>query len=543
MHYSKILATLLISCTSCYMASLTGYQLIAQTTMFSNEDTKINLSGNVNINVYGDFRQNRTDTMNTIYGLNEGTCLNITEHLNHMDAYPFSYTNDQLKLTLNGTTQQQLNTLGNGILNLYSLRINNPSGVLLNDSLFLNDTLHFVQGQLSLNGYNLILDDLDAFLGNGDDPILIGENEFNRVIGNGKIRLNEMVANLGSNKINLSNLGAEIKQSSATQVQIERTHTTQDVDPTVPGNESIALKYFIQSNSEDPADFTFHYFNNMTDELSEAVLNLYRSEDGSTNWINEGFSSRDLVEHSVTQINTDTLSPRYWTLSPCEPPVVTLSHNDADGYICAGDGITLTASHQSDYYYTWSTGQEGEGLSQITFSESNTGIQFYTVTVTNALGCAATQSTGIDVIHQPEVNIVLEEKILCEFDSYTISPNYANLGNFYSFEWNTGSTDSTLTVTGDGTGDTDTLVITAYSYDLETQTVSCFTMDTILIHNNTSPDFDLGPTITKCDEPNTTLTTALNDLEYNFQWSGPTGSFTSPTITATGNRFIQSIGE
>jgi len=526
MHHSKIVLTFLILVTLYFGAK-------AQTTTFSNEDTKINIIGNTRVNVFGDFRQNRTDTMNTIYGLSNGACLDITGNLLHQDAFPFSYTNDALKLTLNGAKQYLDNTANGGQLNFPNLTIATTDTVWMLDSIIITDELYFTLGRLSLNGHNLLLDDLDNFLGNNDDPTIFNESENKRIIGNGKIRVNEAITNFGSTLQNVAGMGATLLQNSANQINLERTHHTQDIDIDSPGDESIALTYFIETNSTQPAEFTFHYFKNMMDPIDEANLNFYRSEDGDKDWVNEGISVIDPFGHSATESTIDTLSPRYWTLSPCVPPAITLSHGDPDGYICEGDSITFTATHQADWHYLWSSGEEGLGVSQITVKDTDVGPEFFTVKVTNSLGCFSEGLKGIETLRKPQVNIVLKEKTLCESETFEILPNYANLGSEYSFEWNSGSTDSTLTVTGDGSSNTDTLIITVYSWEPSYFLTSCETSDTILIHHQGAPIFDLGGNLVECDAPNTTLSTGLDEAIYSFQWETPSATFNTPTITAT----------
>ncbi len=106
-----------------------------------------------------------------------------------------------------------------------------------------------------------------------------------------------------------------------------------------------------------------------------------------------------------------------------EDPNVNLTHGGADSY-CEGDNVSITASGNSNWMYTWSTGQSGIGLNDIMIVANTVQTQ-YSVTVTTTAGCTATSSPVTLIVHDND-NSAPTTNGFNNTDSYTY---YAQAGS------------------------------------------------------------------------------------------------------------------
>ncbi|MGI8893137.1 MAG: PKD domain-containing protein, partial [Bacteroidia bacterium] len=129
-----------------------------------------------------------------------------------------------------------------------------------------------------------------------------------------------------------------------------------------------------------------------------------------------------------------------------EPTAVSLSLSpNINTLICPGSTILLTATASGGngiYNYQWSDGNSGS-----TNSVSPSSPTVYTVSVTDQNGCTTTpESVTID--HYPLLTLnVLNPPEICEGESALISASVSGGFGVYSFNWSTGQTGSTITVT------------------------------------------------------------------------------------------------
>ncbi|RYY90798.1 MAG: T9SS type A sorting domain-containing protein [Chitinophagaceae bacterium] len=100
---------------------------------------------------------------------------------------------------------------------------------------------------------------------------------------------------------------------------------------------------------------------------------------------NSGGGQTATITVTPTSSNGCTGASRFFTITVLPSPLVTISGGDADSY-CIGQSVTLTASAGSAYL--WSTGATTQSI------EVTTGGS-YTVTVTNAGGCAGSASKTV----------------------------------------------------------------------------------------------------------------------------------------------------
>ena len=168
--------------------------------------------------------------------------------------------------------------------------------------------------------------------------------------------------------------------------------------------------------------------------------------------------------------------------------------------LCDGDTViytaTATSSTPTTYQYVWST---GDSLNTISVTDGAS----YTVTVTDAYGCSATQTKQITLYPAAEAYII-GSTVLCNGGSTTLT---ANGGTYYS--WNTGSAQRTITVTQPGT------------YIASVQTIyGCTASDTVVVTTFANPVIN-GNTVF-CSGGYTTLTATGGE---NYLWS--TGATTA----------------
>ena len=121
-------------------------------------------------------------------------------------------------------------------------------------------------------------------------------------------------------------------------------------------------------------------------------------------------------------------------------PVPTISGNTT---ICQGETTTLTAN--GGVSYRWSNNATAASI-----SVGTSGL--YSVTVTNAQGCSASTFTNVTVNPLPTVTISGNTST-CQGSTTTLTANGAQ-----SYQWNTGSTNATITVGAAGN-----FTVTGYS--------------------------------------------------------------------------------
>jgi gliding motility-associated-like protein len=120
------------------------------------------------------------------------------------------------------------------------------------------------------------------------------------------------------------------------------------------------------------------------------------------------------------------------------PPAISVSASQLK--ICKGSSVTLTATGASTYNWT---GLPGTGSSQ---TVSPTGTTTYTVTGTGANGCTASP-VSITITVVPEISSTLQNIEICKGDKGILD---AGAGPDYIYNWSTGATTRTITVTTEG---------------------------------------------------------------------------------------------
>ncbi|MDQ2180868.1 hypothetical protein M0051_19540, partial [Marinifilum sp. D714] len=221
--------------------------------------------------------------------------------------------------------------------------------------------------------------------------------------------------------------------------------TTQTITVSTSGNYSVVVTDANGCSATDDVNVTIHP-NPVVDlgvdqETCEGgSITLDAGNAGSTYLWSNGATSQTIIVNTsgnysvvVTDANgcsaTDDVNV---TVHP--NPVVDLG---LDQETCAGGAITLDAGNPGSTYL-WSN---GETTQDITVSTSGS----YSVVVTDANGCSATDDVNVTIYPNPVVNLGLDQETCA---GGTITLDAGNPGS--SYLWSNGATTQTITVNTSG---------------------------------------------------------------------------------------------
>lgn len=231
----------------------------------------------------------------------------------------------------------------------------------------------------------------------------------------------------------------------------------------------------------------------------------YLWSDGSTG---DDLSVNTAGDYTVTVTNTsgctasDTIHVALNAL-----PVVNLG---ADTVLCTGT-ITLSAGSQAaGSSYLWNDGSTGSSLIVSTLGT-------YSLTVTTASGCVATDAINISAGAVPVVDLGADTTF-CSGNSVTLSAGPQAAGSAYL--WNDGSGSSTLTVDNGGN-----------YFVTVTLPTGCHAADTITVVVTQTPVVHLGADTMICTGTGTTLDAGAQAPGTTFLWNT---SDTTQSIMVTG---------
>jgi gliding motility-associated-like protein len=183
----------------------------------------------------------------------------------------------------------------------------------------------------------------------------------------------------------------------------------------------------------------------------------------------------------------------------------TISLSPANPTICIGDNINLTASGATSYLWTPATGLSSTTGATVTANPTTTTA--YTVTGTDANGCAASGNVTVIVNPLPVVTVTPNNPAICIGSSVSLTANGAS-----SYSWSpaTGlNQTSGATVTANPTSTT-TYIVTG------TDANGCSNTATAVVMVNPLPTITLGPVNPEiCIGANITLT-ASGASTYNW---------------------------
>jgi gliding motility-associated-like protein len=201
---------------------------------------------------------------------------------------------------------------------------------------------------------------------------------------------------------------------------------------------------------------------------------------------------------TTTGSNSCTASQQY-NLVVHPLPVIVIAPGDTQ--ICDGKMITLVAGGANSYH--WNTNVNTVSFTSTLFSNTS-----FSVTGTDTFGCSASDTVDITIIPSPPVNISQLNTPICNGSPVSLLATGAN-----AYSWNTGATDSMITVypvtstafsvsvTGANgcTGDTSFIVIPKKPYVI-----------TENVFNPPCPPVNIG---------NITLSVSGNNGDYKYLWN------------------------
>lgn len=238
-----------------------------------------------------------------------------------------------------------------------------------------------------------------------------------------------------------------------------------------------------------------------------------------TNGASTSVSAPGVYTVTVTGANTCTASASATVTQSVSVPTPVIT--PANGQLtCSVTSIDLSAS--GGVTYQWSTGSTATGI-MVTSPGS------YTVTVFDNIGCSASTSVSVsqDVAPPPASVTPSVSTLTCTNTSATLTAQGG-----INYQWNTGGTDSVLTVSSPG----------SYTVTVTNAANGCTAAATASVNQNiTPPNVSIAPpsTIT-CANPSVTLSASSTSGNVSYDWgAGNTGSTYSVssagsyTVTAT----------
>ena len=256
------------------------------------------------------------------------------------------------------------NISGTQAVNFYGLEINKDPGssLVLLRGIYVGQRVKFVSGFLNLGPHTL---DLDS------TGVLDNESEISRVTTTGAGEVYALKTLNAPSAANPGNLGAIITSSqNLGMVIIRRGHQTQTNSS---GQGTSIQRYYNISpanNSALNATLRFQYFDGELNSIDEALLVLFKSENGGP-WISQGFSTRSKFENYLEKTGINSFSK--WTLSSAAnalPVKFNLFNIKCDG----GKAII-----------NWKTAQE-QNTNRFEVQKSTDGIQWITISTLAAAG-------------------------------------------------------------------------------------------------------------------------------------------------------------
>lgn len=213
----------------------------------------------------------------------------------------------------------------------------NPRKITLARDIVVSSSIVFTSGLLDLGNSNVELI---------SDGLLKGESEDSRIVSSGSGQVFKLVLLNAPDAANPGNLGVSITSSKNMGLTaIRRGHQSQ-TNGSGTGNSVLRYYDIVPTNNTSlDATLRLEYLDAELNNLAENNLVFWKSTDNS-NWINEGFTNRDLAANYVEKTGIPGFSR--WTLSSV-------------GNALPVTGLKLSGRWQSDAVQ----------LDWITLSESN----------------------------------------------------------------------------------------------------------------------------------------------------------------------------
>ena len=194
--------------------------------------------------------------------------------------------------------------------------------------------------------------------------------------------------------------------------------------------------------------------------------------------------------YTVTSDNGNCSKTDDVTVTVDEAPSVIAG---SDVTICSGESVTISATGTGSFL--WNNGASGPS---ITVSPKSTTT--YIVTASNSCDSDATDQVTVVVNEGVSVDAGNDQTI-CQGDSVTLTATGSG-----PFEWNTGDTTASITVTPTST----------VTYSVTADNGNCSKTDNVIVTVNSSPTVDAGNDRTICEGESIVLTaTGTGDFLWN----------------------------
>ena len=209
----------------------------------------------------------------------------------------------------------------------------------------------------------------------------------------------------------------------------------------------------------------------------------------------------------------------------CGTPISPNAGTDAS--ICAGGNTSLAANASggiAPYTFVWNN-DLGNGATKTVNPVATTT---YTVTVTAANGCSATDQVSV-VVHSPPAVGISTATTICAGASSTITAS-ATGNSPFTYSWSNGL----------GSGDTKTvspLSTTTYTVTV-TDANGCTNTKQTTVTVSSKPVANAGADVTICNSFNTTITASAlgGTTPYSYIWDNGLGNGASHTVTPSSTK-------
>ncbi len=265
-------------------------------------------------------------------------------------------------------------------------------------------------------------------------------------------------------------------------------------DTTICGGNTVVI---------DPVSFGNGYTYNWSNGTTDSTLTVNLPGKYLVTVSNGTCSSTDSVTVSAGQI----------------PDAVSIAGQNS---YCQGDNAGLNVTPQTGVIYTWSG---PNGFSAVSNSISIANIQtnqagFYSV-ISTLNGCNGPSDTiQISVGSTPVIELG-SDQTLCSVPSIVLDPTPNSQG--FTFSWNNGSIDSSITVSTSGT------------YKVTVTDGTCSSQDSVQLTFGTSPGpLSITGTSTLCSGETLSLQVA-SQTGVTISWTGPNGFTSSGNSIALNN--------
>ena len=235
---------------------------------------------------------------------------------------------------------------------------------------------------------------------------------------------------------------------------------------------------------------------------------------------------------SITGFKTGTYSVRILDAKNCSfqntalsigassVPVVTVS---VSGAVCAGKTFTVQAKldkeYSTSYSYLWSNGKTGTS-----FSDAISATTRYTVTVTDANGCKATDDASFSPAPSPSL-VMPGTTQICKGETVYLTPTVTGGNAPYTYNWDNKYTTAVLQITPPSTS---TYMLTI------TDAKGCTAEGRTVVETNKTLSVGLGSDFSICKDQSTSLSPSVGPSAGGLTYAWSTGAKTA-SINVTGD--------